>query len=405
MPSKDDLRRYADLAVRFGANVGPGQDVFVNAFVEHTPLVRAIALAAYAAGARHVDVHYSDQYVKQALIERGPEEALDWSPPWMLNRIEQIGERHGAIISIAGEPEPDLFSGLDQERVAKARMKEVYATYLEVVTQRRANWTIVAYPTEGWATTVFGEPDVERLWSAIAGAVRLDEPDPVAAWNEHLGRLLERAGTLNERRFDAIRFTGPGTELTVGLLRTSVWTTAASDTVFGRRCVVNMPTEEVFTTPDPSRTEGVVRSTRPFSVQGRIVRELELRFDGGRVTEAHAAEGEEVIRAQLDADEGARRLGEIALVDGTSRVGRAQIIFFETLFDENATCHIAYGQGIPEGVEGTADLETDQLREAGVNQSSIHTDFMIGGPEVEVDGLEPGGGAVPIIRGDQWQLL
>src|SRR6266511_2456981 len=398
------LQSLAELAVKVGANVAGGQYVLVMGLVEHAPLARAIAEAAYDAGARYVDVSYIDQHVRRAMIEKGPDEALEWSPPWSVKRLEDLGDEHGALISITGDPEPELLADLDQARVGRARPVKISEAHLRNVMESRINWTIVSYPNEGWAETVFGEPDVDRLWQDVERAVRLDEPDPVAAWKAHIERLDARCVALNERRFDAIRFRGPGTDLLVGLNKSSRWASGSSETVFGRRHVPNVPTEEVFTTPDWRRTEGTVRSTMPLALPGNIIRDLEIRFAGGRVVDVKASTGGDYVRAQIASDEGAARLGEVALVDGTSRVGQIGHIFFNTLFDENATCHIAYGRGIAYCVDGSFELDEEAQLEAGVNQSTVHTDFMIGGPEVDVDGVTESGEIVPLIHNDEWQL-
>jgi len=396
------LEAYARLAVEVGANVEAGQYVTVDAQVEHAPLVRAIARAAYEAGARYVDVLYEDQYVRKATIERVADELLDWTPPWRLRRMDE--KEGGAAVTIVGEPDLTLFDDLDGDRVGRARLKELQRRSLGLVNRRLLNWTIIGCPTEGWAQAAFGEPDVERLWDAVATAVRLDEPDPVAAWREHVEGLQRRAAVMNELRFDAVRFRGPGTDLTVGLLPQSRWRGAVEQTAWGRSHVANLPTEEVFTTPDARRTEGVVRSTRPLAVGAAIVRDLEITFEAGRAVDVRATSGAEVVRGQLATDEGAATLGEIALVDGTSRVAKSGLTFFQTLFDENAASHIAYGQGILSAVEGASNLDEDGQRAAGISHSAVHTDFMVGGREVEVDGLDSAGDAVPILRENEWQL-
>jgi aminopeptidase len=273
VPAPDErLSKYARLAVQVGLNLQPGQRLAVNAMIEHAPLARAIAREAYAAGASYVDVYYADQHVRRAHIEAAAEEKLDYSPPWLVERYRRLGEDGAALCAITGNPEPELYADLDGERVGKARMREVAEESLKL-SDGLCNWTIVAFPNAGWAETVFGEPDVERLWQAVAQAVRLDQPDPVAAWREHIARLDERAAQLNERRFDHLRYRGPGTDLTIGLHAESEWQSALDESR-GIKHVANMPTEEVFTTPDARRTEGVVRSTLPLQIQGNIVRDL-----------------------------------------------------------------------------------------------------------------------------------
>jgi aminopeptidase len=404
MSDNGRLDTYAELAIRVGVNLVPGQDLQITGLLEHHPFVRAIADAAYAAGARYVDVNYVDQHVTRARIRHAPEDSLDWSAPHRIQQIEDLGAKKGALVSVTGNPEPDLFRDLDGRRVGMTRATKLNEAQLRQITDGAINWTIVAYPNEGWAKTVFGEPDTERLWHAVSSAVRLDEEDPVAAWQAHVERLTERARAMTERNFDAVRFRGPGTDLTIGLIPNSVWITASTTTAWGHEFIPNMPTEEVFTTPDFRRTEGTVRSTRPLVLLGTVVRDLQLRFEGGRAVEVKAESGEDVVRTHMETDEGARMLGEIALVDGHSRVGKAGITFFDTLFDENASSHIAYGAGFPEAIEGGQALTDDQRREAGINQSMTHVDFMVGGTDVDVDGIERDGTDVPIIRSDDWVL-
>jgi aminopeptidase len=397
------LSRYSDLIVRIGVNVRPGQTVFVNALLEHAELARALTRSAYEAGARYVDVRYQDQHVRRAMIELAPEDVLAETQGWVLERTEELAGG-GALIMIAGEAEPELLADLDQERVGKARPIDAIKRQMQAQAERTVNWTIAAFPNAGWARQVFGEPDVERLWAAVGSAVRLDEADPVAAWRSHVEHLRRRCAQLDALGLDSLHFLGPGTDLTIGLLPESRWLGGGMETVAGISHVPNLPTEEVFTTPDRQRADGIVRSTRPLGLGGTIVRDLEMRFDQGKAVEVSATSGVGAVRAQLATDGWASHLGEVALVDGASRVGRSGITFFNTLFDENATCHIAYGNGLMFAIDGLDSLGPDELRERGFNISAVHTDFMIGGPDVAVDGVTRDGREISILREDVWQL-
>jgi aminopeptidase len=398
------LETYAQLAVQVGLNLEQGQDVLIIADLEQAELVRAIARAAYEAGARYVDVKYVDAQLTRIRTDLSPDEALGWSPPYTMQQIVDLADHRGAVVQISGPPDPAIYEGADGERLSRNSPVEFRRVYLDQVNEGRFNWVIVAGPTPAWAQRVFGEPDTARLWDAVARAVRLDEPDPAQAWRDHIGRLSERAAALTERGFDGVHLRGPGTDLRVGLPAGAIWGCAATKTAWGRDFVPNMPTEEVYTTPHAARTEGVVRSTKPLVLLGQVVRDIEMRFEGGRAVEIRAAEGEDVLRENMATDANASRLGELALVDADSRVGKTGITFYDTLFDENAASHIAYGEGLPDALPGGAEMSWDEREAAGINHSAVHIDFMIGSPEVDVDGIEEGGAAVPIMRDGDWIL-
>jgi aminopeptidase len=394
MNDGDRLERYAELAVRVGANVQEGQEVFVHGLVEHAELIRALTRQAYRAGASYVNVDYRDQHVKRAMIEFGPDEALTYSPEWLKKLAETTAGN--AQLGTTGDPEPELLADLDGERVGRAIPLEVTEIFRRQFQERSVNWCGVGAPTEGWARQVLGEPDVERLWELVAFCFRLDEPDPVAAWREHLDRLDARGAALTELRPDALRYRGPGSDFTAGLLPTARWGSARFETASGIEYVANMPTEEIFTTPDPRRAEGTLRSSMPLSLAGQLIRGLELTFEDGRIVRVEAETGADIVRGHLANIENADRLGELALVTKESRVGQTGTLFYSTLFDENATCHIAYGFGISNAFEEGQDDE--------MNVANIHVDFMVGGPELEVDALLADGTAVPLIRDETWQL-
>jgi aminopeptidase len=388
------LERYADLAVRVGANVQPGQEVFVHPMVEHTELGRALARKAYEAGASYVHVVYRDEHVRRARIELGPDSALTYSPQWEI-RLTEDNAGH-ASIGTTGKPDPQLLSDLDGERIGRSIQVEIAEIVQRQHRENTVNWCGIGAPNEGWARQIFGEPDVDRLWDKVAFCMRLDEPDPVAAWQEHMARLDARAETLTALGPDAIRYRGPGTDLTVGLLPSARWGSARFRTSSGIDYVANMPTEEIFTTPDARRADGTIRSSKPLSLNGQIIRGLEFTLENGRIVGVEAEQGAELVRSQLATVENADRLGELALVTGESRVGQSGTLFLDTLFDENATCHIAYGMGLPYAFDGEPD--------EGSNVCNIHIDFMVGGPELEVDAVLGDRTEVPLIRNEEWQL-
>ena len=398
MQEQDRHTRYAHLTVSVGANVQPGQVVVVTGNVEHAPLMREIAREAYRAGAGMVEPVYQDRHFTRAQIELGPEAALGDTAPWLLTMMDTLRAEHGSYIQVVADAEPSLFADLPASKTGKWRPKALLAAWGDAIGERSINWTLVAAPSEGWATQVFGKPDVEALWQAVEKAVRLDREDPVAAWQEHVAKLKRTADALTQRHFDSLHYRGPGTDFTVGLLPSSVWVAGDAVTSYGLHHVVNLPTEEVFTSPDRRRAEGKLRSTRPLDIRGAMVRDLEFEFHDGEITRVNASSGEDAIRAQISADENANRLGEVSLVDGSSEVGKLGLTFYNTLFDENATCHIAYGRAFSYCVNDEAD------RANGMNVSAVHTDFMVGGPEVDVDGKEPGGAWVPVLRNDEFQI-
>ncbi len=394
-PRIDQLAR---LAVEVGANVQRGQVVSVSARPGQEHLARAIAAVAYRAGARFVDLAWFDPHVKLARLEHADDDTLDFVPPWYAQRMVGLGDAAAATIALAGPTTPGLYDGVDPVRAGRDRLPSVREG-IEVIMAAKVNWTVVPCPNPVWAGVVFPDmtpPDaLEALWTRIAHVCRLDEPDPAAAWRARGGELAASAARLDARRLSALRFTGPGTDLTVGLLPGSRWVGGGDHRRDGLEHLPNIPTEEVFTTPDPERTEGVVTSTRPLDLGGTVVRGLRMRFEAGRAVEVTADSGAETLRARMAVDEGGSRLGEVALVDGSGRIGPLGTVFYDTLLDENATSHIAIGAGYPKGAS-----EEDAPR---VNDSQIHIDFMIGGPDVTVTGIDGEGRESPVLVGGAWR--
>ncbi|MEV4343859.1 aminopeptidase [Actinoplanes sp. NPDC049596] len=395
------VERFADLVVRVGVNVQPGQGVVVRSDTAHLEIARAVVAAAYQAGAGWVEVDWEDGPIRRAAVDHQELERLTASRPWALERIDWWRKQGVATIRLMGDADPHLLDGADPAKAAAFPLEESQA-------MRRAlfdgiRWTAVGAPNPGWAQQIFGEPDLERLWQAVGTAMRLDEDDPVTAWRERSATLGERARQLDELELTEVRYVGEGTDLTVGLPPRTRWTGGGLVDAAGVEYLPNIPTEEVFTSPDKTRADGVIRLTKPLVLSGALVTGLKVTFAGGRVTEVTADSGAEVVRAQLDSDPGARSLGEVSLVDRDSRIAQAGIVFHNTLFDENAGCHVAWGQSFPFAIDGGLAMSEQQRADAGLNMSSVHTDVVIGGDGITVTGRGPKG-TVDIIRDDQWVL-
>ncbi|MFL5950899.1 MAG: aminopeptidase [Gaiellaceae bacterium] len=396
---QDRLERYADLIINFGANVQPGQIVDLGSGLGKEELTRALTASAYKRGAKFVDVAYWDPHLKRARVQYAADDVLDFVPSWYGERTLQLGEERAATILLSGPITPHLYDDLDPERLGRdvfPRVKE----WSKVINERTVNWCIAPGPSTKWAELVHPdlEPEaaLEKLWEQIMHVCRMDEGDPEAAWRKRSAALKGVAERLTERRFDAIHLQGGGTDVTVGLLSTSRWVGGAEETVDGISHMANLPTEEVFTTPDPERVDGVVRATKPLYSLGRIFDGLTVRFEGGRAVQIDADSGAETLRALAAQDDGGTRLGELALVDREGRIGALDTVFYDTLLDENAASHIALGSAY-EAAVGAADLER-------INRSSIHLDFMIGSDEVDVTGITRDGERVPVLRESTWQL-
>ncbi|HWJ44190.1 MAG TPA: aminopeptidase [Gaiellaceae bacterium] len=393
------LERYAELIVNFGVNVQPGQILDLGSGLGKEQLTRALTVSAYKRGAKFVDVNYWDPWLKRIRVQHASDDVLDFVPRWYGERTLELGEERGATILLSGPLAPHLYDDLDPERLGRdvfPRVKE----WTTVINARTVNWCIAPGPSDKWAELVYPDLEparaLEKLWEQVLHACRMDEPDPEGAWRERSNALKSVAERLTERRFDAIHLEGGGTDLTIGLLPTSRWIGGGDETVDGIAHMANLPTEEVFTTPDPERADGLVRATKPLYSQGRIIDGLTVRFEGGRAVQIDAESGAETLRAVVAQDEGGAYLGEIALVDREGRIGPLNTVFYDTLLDENAAGHIALGSAYESAV-ATQDVQR-------INRSSIHVDFMVGSEDVDVTGITREGERVPVLRQSVWQI-
>ena len=395
----EDVDRLADLLVGFGANLQPGQILGVTAYLGMEDAARAVARAAYKRGAKYVDVFWWDQLVKRARLELADDETLDYIPPWFEQRMEWLSDERAARVTLTGTS-AGVFDGIDPARTGRDSLPYISAVP-RIVNERTTNWTAGPCPNLGWALRVHPELEPEaaldKLWEEVTYVLRLDTDDPVEAWRERMKIIVASADRMTDRRFDSLHLKGAGTDLTIGLMPSSKWLGADFSTAAGITHYPNLPTEEVFTTPDPERVDGHVSATMPLELYGSYMDGIRIEFEGGRAVKVDADEGADALRATVAKDDGASRLGEIALVDKEGRIGPLRTVFYETLLDENAASHIALGNAYTFPVEDDADRER-------VNKSGIHVDFMIGSNELDVDGITRDGDRVPVLRGGAWQI-
>ena len=401
------LDRLAEVAVKVGLRLEAGQDLFLTAPATALPLVRRVAEHAYRAGAGLVIPILSDEHVILSRFRFGADASFDRAPSWLYDGVAKAFDANTARLAIVGE-DPMLLAGQDPVKVARANKANsvAYQPALEKIAGFDINWNIIAYPGVSWAKRVFQDtPEsdaVSKLADAIFAASRVDSDDPIAAWAAHNAQLHRRTEWLDGQRFQALHYTGPGTDLTIGLADGHQWQGGASTAKNGVTCNPNIPTEEVFTTPHARRVEGHVRSTKPLSYQGTLIDGIAVHFAEGRIVEAKAAHGEEVLNKVLESDDGARRLGEVALVPHSSPISKSGLLFFNTLFDENAACHIALGQCYSKCFINGTKLTQQQIVAQGGNQSLIHIDWMIGSHKTDIDGVRADGSRVPVFRKGEW---
>ncbi|PSH64399.1 aminopeptidase [Phyllobacterium brassicacearum] len=409
IPSVDPVKldRLAEVAIKIGLQLQPGQDLLITAPLAAVPLVRRITEHAYKAGAGLVTSFYSDEDATLMRYRNAPDDSFDRSAGWLYEGMAKAFSANTARLAVAGD-NPMLLSSEDPEKVARANKAQsrAYQPALEKIAGFDINWNIVSYPNPSWAKQVFPDQDPEvavtMLADAIFAASRVDVDDPVTAWRDHNATLRKRTEWLNARTFSALHFKGPGTDLSVGLADEHEWHGGASVAKNGITCNPNIPTEEVFTTPHALRVDGHVSSTKPLSHQGTLIENIRVRFEGGKIVEAKATRGEEVFNKVLGTDEGARRLGEVALVPHSSPISASGLLFFNTLFDENAASHIALGQCYSKCFINGGELSPDEVAARGGNKSLIHIDWMIGSGEIEVDGINKDGSVVPVMRKGEW---
>lgn len=398
---------YADLALDVGLNLQAGQRLWLNMPIVAAPLARVIAAAAYRRGARYVEMNWTDDELTLARFEHAPRDSFEEFPVWRTEAMLAGAQAGDAFLSVRST-DPELLK--DQDPTLVTLTQRTAAThsrqYLSYITGHKVNWCVLNVPIPSWATKVFPEAGEEqamaRLWDAIAAACRLDQPDTVGAWKSHLDELARRAAQMTESAYDALHFVGPGTDLRVGLVQGHHWIGGSSTTESGITFTPNVPTEEVFTTPHRDRTSGTLTASKPLNYGGTLIEGLRLRFEEGRVVDVQADAGRDVFQGLVDTDEGASRLGEVALVPASSPIATSGILFLSTLYDENAASHVAVGKAYSECIAGGGEMSDEELAAAGVNDSLTHVDFMIGGPQMDVFGVTADGAEEPVMEQGEW---
>lgn len=401
------LENYAALAVEIGVNIQPGQYLYIAASTDTLEFTRAVTKKAYEVGAKQVFVDLSDDQLARIRYEHAPADSFDFFPEWKVMEREQLAEKGAAFMNIVSQS-PDLLKGIDSTKIATFQKTagKALSKYRQYVQSDKISWTVIAAPSQGWAAKVFpdapSEKQVDLLWEAIFKAVRADQADPVQAWADHDKTLHEKVDYLNNKKYKSLHYTAPGTDLIIDLPTGHLWAGASSTNEKGESFMANMPTEEVFTVPHKDGVNGYVSSTKPLSYGGNIIDDFKLTFENGRITQVEAKEGEEVLKKLVETDEGSHRLGEVALVPHDSPISNSNILFYNTLFDENASNHLAIGSAYAFCLEGGKTMSQEELAEHGLNESITHVDFMIGSDEMAIDGILEDGTKEAIFRKGNW---
>ncbi|WP_412988363.1 aminopeptidase [Pediococcus siamensis] len=402
-----NLQKYADLITQVGVNVQPGQTILLYAAVQQAPLARLITKAAYKLGASEVILNWQDTEIERQFLQHAPQSRLQQEPDYAAQRAQQLADKRASRVSLISAA-PDAYAGIASDRIAmhSKAAGQANAPLMKVTTNNDISWLVVAAADVPWAEKVFpdlhGQAAVTKLWAEIFKTTLVDQPDPVAAWQTKIAALNERANWLNAQQFEALHYSAPQTDLTVGLPHNHVWEAAGSHDTQGNFFVPNMPTEEVFTAPDNRHIDGTIVSTKPLSYNGAILKDLQITFKNGRVVAAHASQGDTVLQQLLATDDGAKSLGEVSLVPDQSPISQSGIIFYNTLFDENASDHIAFGQAYPFNLKGGTKLSAAELAAHGINSSQTHVDFMVGSSHMNIDGLKADGTSIPVFRDGNW---